>query len=187
MSKTSNEKMGKTIEVLIIFLNNLGEIIFNGVKIKWYNIKQLLKISNATYDFVSSIIAIWKNSKSIPTSDDTFSTLTASSLREKQVTFLRNVAKLIDFSTTLPGYELTGGELHRTQEQQDIYIKQGKTKVKYSKHQDRLAIDLILYINGVWRTDKISYKPLADYWKSLHPSNTSGYDWDWDYNHFQMT
>ena len=35
-------------------------------------------------------------------------------------------------------------------------------------------------------TNTASYKPLAEYWKSLHEDNVSGYDWGLDGNHFEM-
>lgn len=109
-----------------------------------------------------------------------------STLRPKQVMFLRNVAKLIEYSTTLPNLELTAGEMWRTAEQQAIYFSKGLSKVRRSKHQDRLAVDLNVFINGVYRTDKEAFKDLAKFWKELNPNNVSGYDWDWDYNHFEM-
>ena len=108
------------------------------------------------------------------------------SLRKDQSIFLRNVAKLINWGFE-NGYELTGGELYRTDEQQAIYRKNGKSKVRVSKHQKRLAIDLNLFIGGVYQTKNAAYKPLADYWKSLHPKNRAGYDWGWDGNHFEMS
>lgn len=110
-----------------------------------------------------------------------------SSLREKQVIFLKNVAKLIEYANSIPGYEITGGELYRTAEQQAMYLAKGLSKTKYSKHQDRCAIDLNVFINGVYRTDKSAFEPLAKFWKSLNANNVSGYEWNWDYNHFQMT
>ena len=109
-----------------------------------------------------------------------------SSIRPKQTLFLKNVALLIQYAHTLPGYELTGGELHRTKEQQAIYVAKGLSKTKNSKHLDRLAIDLFVFINGVYRTDKAAYQPLADYWRKLDPNNVSGCDLNWDFNHFQM-
>ena len=111
----------------------------------------------------------------------------SATLRDKQVIFLSNVAKLVEYGNSLPGYSLTGGELFRTAEQQAIYISKGLSKTKYSKHQDRLAIDINVFINGVYRTDKAAFEPLAKYWKSLDISNVSGYEWGWDYNHFQMS
>lgn len=106
-------------------------------------------------------------------------------LLEKQKIFLLNVSKLIQWAFA-NGYELIGGELWRTEEQQKIYLEKGLSKVLRSKHQDRLAIDLCLFINGIYQTEKESYKPLATYWKSLDPCNIAGYDWGWDANHFEM-
>jgi D-alanyl-D-alanine carboxypeptidase len=108
------------------------------------------------------------------------------SIRPKQTIFLNNAAKLILFANELPGYEITGGELHRTKEQQAIYLAKGLSKTMNSRHLDRLAIDLNVFINGVYRTDKAAYQPLADYWRKLDPNNVSGCDWNWDYNHFEM-
>ena len=107
-------------------------------------------------------------------------------LHEKQTTFLQNVAKLILWAFE-NGYELIGGELLRTEDQQKIYLAKGLSKIKRSKHQDSLAIDLCLFIKGVYITDTKQYKPLADYWKSLNPNNVAGYDWGWDGNHFEMS
>jgi len=76
--------------------------------------------------------------------------------------------------------------LLRTKEQQEIYFNEGKSKTMNSKHLSRLAIDLNLFVYGVYQTDKEAYKPLAEYWKTLHPDNRAGYDWGWDANHFEM-
>lgn len=106
-------------------------------------------------------------------------------LREKQSIFLNNFAKLIIWAFA-NGYEVTAGELHRTDEQHAFNLKKGTTKASRSKHQDRLAGDLNLFIKGVYQTTREPYKPLAVYWKSLHPNNVAGYDWGWDANHFEM-
>ena len=122
-------------------------------------------------------------------------------MKEKQFIFIQNLAKLITWAFE-NGYQLTIGEALRTQDQQMLYfeglsvVKIGgnthlakttrKTQTLASKHLDKLAIDLNVFINGVYRTDKESYKELAEYWKSLHPENVAGYDWGWDANHFQM-
>jgi len=107
-------------------------------------------------------------------------------LREKQSVFLINVAKFILWINEQPGYTVTGGELWRPDEMQEIYLKEGKSKVQRSKHQDRLAVDLNLFINGEYKIDKEGYKPLADYWESLDENNKAGYNWSWDANHFEM-
>lgn len=106
-------------------------------------------------------------------------------LREKQSLFLFNAAKLIQWAFD-NGFELTAGELLRTPEQQEIYLKTGRSKTSNSRHLQKLAIDLNLFIDGKYKTDKESYAPLAEYWKSLHPDNVAGYDWGWDANHFEM-
>ena len=107
-------------------------------------------------------------------------------LREKQSVFLKNVALLIKW-TFDNGYELTGGELQRTKEQQEIYVNEGLSQTMNSQHLKKLAIDLNLFINGIYQTNNEAYKSLAEYWKSLHPNNVAGYDWGWDANHFEMS
>ena len=84
------------------------------------------------------------------------------------------------------GFELTGGELLRTPEQQEIYLKQGKSKTSDSKHLNKLAIDLNVFMKGQYQAVTDAYRPLGVYWKSLHPENVWGGDWGWDGNHFQM-
>lgn len=107
------------------------------------------------------------------------------SLKDKQIIFLKNFALLIIWASE-NGYQVTAGELFRTEEQQAINIKKGLSKATRSKHQDRLAGDLNLFIKGEYQTTREPYKPLAVKWKSLHPDNVAGYDWGWDANHFEM-
>lgn len=106
-------------------------------------------------------------------------------LAQKQSVFMSNVARLIIWANA-QGYAITGGELLRTPEQQEIYFKAGKSLTMNSRHLQKLAIDLNLFIGGVYQTSREAYKPLADYWKTLHPDNVAGYDWGWDANHFEM-
>lgn len=75
------------------------------------------------------------------------------------------------------GYKFTLGEAHRTPEQQDIYLQQGKTKVKHSLHQDRLAQDLNIFIDGQLTYDRHKLKPIGDFWESLSPENRWGGSW----------
>lgn len=84
-------------------------------------------------------------------------------------------------------YKITFGEAYRTEEQQALYVQQGKSKTMNSRHRDRLAIDLNLFVNGEYKTDKESYKPLGEKWKSYDPECVWGGDWGWDANHFQYT
>lgn len=122
-------------------------------------------------------------------------------MREKQSIFLLNAAKLIIWAFE-NGYELTGGELLRTKDQQMLYFE-GKTLEKYgfdikvvpakklsktmnSQHLNKLAIDLNLFVGDKYVSDKESHRPLGEYWKSLHPQNVWGGDWGWDANHYEM-
>lgn len=115
---------------------------------------------------------------------DTIESLSIS--RPKQVIFLKNAADLIQYANSLPGYEVTGGELFRTEEQQAIYRAKGLSKARVSRHQQRLAIDLNVFVNGVYQKEAKAYEPLAIYWKKLHKDNVAGFDWGWDANHFEM-
>lgn len=110
--------------------------------------------------------------------------------------FLQDVSKLISFAF-LNGFKLTGGELKRTSEQQQLYVDQGKSKTMNSDHLHSLAIDLNIfydydddgdkdYLSGtVSNTEAIEIsKKLTEYWKSLNPLNYCGADWGWDLPHF---
>lgn len=103
-------------------------------------------------------------------------------LRQKQVIFLQNFAKLILWADQ-NGYEVTAGELFRTEEQHAFNLKKGLTKTAHSLHQDRLAGDLNLFKDGQFLTDTALYKPLGTYWCSLHPDNRWGGDWNKNGNH----
>lgn len=114
-------------------------------------------------------------------------------LSEKQQIFAVNVAKLILYINE-KGYSCTGGEWWRTPEMAAIYAKRG-TGIKRSRHCDRMAIDLLVFKEGVWLTDTESYRPFGVYWRSLNTLNRWGGDWDGDGkvdpgdkdgNHFEM-
>jgi hypothetical protein len=90
----------------------------------------------------------------------------------EQFLFLIDVAKLIIYANE-NGFTLTGGELFRTREQQEIYVKSGKSNTSNSNHLRRLAIDLHGFKNKVLLTSE-EMKPLGDYWESLNPLNRWG-------------
>jgi len=100
-------------------------------------------------------------------------------LREKQAHFTINIAYLIIWSYN-QGYELTVGDCYR-----DIRCEYGHPK---SLHRQRLAIDLNLFKDGAYLTNTEDYKPLGDYWKSLHALNRWGGDFknNPDGNHFSV-
>ena len=91
----------------------------------------------------------------------------------EQAAFLLDVAKLINKSTEL-GFQVTAGELYRTPEQQEIYVKTGRSRTMNSLHLQRRAVDLNFFLNGKLTYDKAALAPLGAYWESLHPLNSWG-------------
>ena len=113
-------------------------------------------------------------------------------LSDKQFEFLISFGELIHWCN-VNGYKITGGELLRTQFQQDLYVAEGKSTVKYSTHQDKLAIDLTLFIDGRLATPE-EYRPLGEYWELLGGRwggrfgvKKEDYDTEigWDAGHFE--
>lgn len=96
-----------------------------------------------------------------------------SSLRLKQSKFALMVGRLIVRAYEL-GFELTLGDTFR--ENPDF------TK---SLHGLRLAIDLNLFISGVYQTNSKAYLPLGEYWESLGGSWGGRFSKP-DGNHFSL-
>ncbi len=88
-------------------------------------------------------------------------------LREHQSLFMKLLPRLIDYAYAM-GYELTGGELERSKAQAEANAKSG-AGIANSLHLISLAIDLRLFINGEWQKSSEPYRPLGEYWRSLHP------------------
>ena len=108
----------------------------------------------------------------------------------EQAAFLLDVCKLIEFAAQ-KGFIVTGGELFRPLEMQQIYVKTGRSKTLQSNHLRRCAIDLNFFIeeNG---EAKLTYeipalKPVGDFWESLNPRNSWGGNWSTfkDVPHFE--
>ena len=107
---------------------------------------------------------------------------------ERQNNFADDLQALLAYSKTL-GFKRAIKELFRTAEQQAIYYnsKPQRSKVKYSKHQDGLAVDIyfekdgvvLSLLNGV--NARLALKPLGVYWENLRPGNRWGgnFDRDW--------
>jgi peptidoglycan L-alanyl-D-glutamate endopeptidase CwlK len=103
-------------------------------------------------------------------------------IRKEQVEFLLDVVKLITFVHE-SGLEVTGGELHRTQEQQEIYFKTGRSKTMNSNHLKRLAIDLFIFRKGELILSKPKLQFIGDFWEKLNQKNR----WGGNYKTFQDT
>lgn len=101
--------------------------------------------------------------------------ITMSKVNE-QWQFVQDVARLIEYAG-LKGIKLTFGEAYRTKEQQAIHLKNKKTTVKHSRHQDRLAIDFNFFINGKLTYKKKDIQALGDFWEKLNKKNRWGGNW----------
>lgn len=99
-------------------------------------------------------------------------------LSEQQAAFLLDVCKLVPFATSR-GFRVTGGELLRTPEQQDIYVKTGRSQTYNSNHLKKLAIDLnfIDPATGALVYDISKLRPIGEFWEFLHPQNQAGMFW----------
>lgn len=91
----------------------------------------------------------------------------------EQAIFLLDVCKLIQKAVDL-GFIVTAGELYRTPEQQEIYVKSGRSRTMNSLHIQRRAVDLNFFKDGKLCYDKSVLAPLGAYWESLHPLNSWG-------------
>ncbi len=103
-------------------------------------------------------------------------------LREEQNKFARDVNKLLAWAFEM-GYEVSFGEAFRTPEQQDIYVKTGRSKTYNSKHLKRCAIDLHFFKGG-----ELCYPEAAGRtWQELDSKNEAGMFWKsfQDSPHFQ--
>ena len=108
-------------------------------------------------------------------------------LGEQQRLFVKLIGQLIDWAYS-SGYELTFGDAFRSPAQAAANAANG-TGIKNSLHTQRLAIDMNLFIAGAYQSSSEAYKPLGDYWKTLHPLACWGGDFISrpDGNHFSLT
>jgi peptidoglycan L-alanyl-D-glutamate endopeptidase CwlK len=98
------------------------------------------------------------------------------SLVAEQAQFLMDVCKLVVFATK-QGFVVTGGELFRTPEQQEIYVKTGRSKTMNSYHLKRCAVDLNFFKGGELIYDIKVLGPVGAYWESLNQKNSWGGNW----------
>lgn len=107
------------------------------------------------------------------------------SLGDKQRLFMRLLGEFLVWIYQ-QGYAVTGGELERSRAQAQANAAAG-TGIANSNHLRRLAIDLNLFLAGVYQTDSAAYRPLGEKWKSMHPLCRWGGDFSKpDGNHFSL-
>jgi hypothetical protein len=104
-------------------------------------------------------------------------------LSDKQWEFLKDVCLLIQFAER-KGWKLTGGELWRPQEMQDIYVERGLSQTREGQHLKRLAIDLNLFVDGKFMQKTEDHKELGEFWESIRPENRWGGRFN-DGNHYE--
>ncbi len=77
---------------------------------------------------------------------------------------------------TARGYGVTFGEAYRTNEQQELHRSAGRSKVKVSQHQKRLAIDLYIWgaVDGGKEISDEKWLELGKIWLTLSPKNRWG-------------
>lgn len=105
-------------------------------------------------------------------------------LGQHQEAFSRDLCKLLAKAFEL-GYEVRMGEVFRTEEQQKLYVKTGRSMTMNSMHLKKCAADLHFTKNGV-----LCYPDsLGRFWQSLSPLNQAGMFWKSfkDSPHFQRT
>ncbi len=101
------------------------------------------------------------------------------SLVPEQAAFLLDVTKLVLHATD-HGLTVTAGEMYRTPEQQEIYLKTGRSKTMNSQHLKRLAVDLNFFRGGKLLGTRADLKAIGEYWESLNPKNK----WGGNFNNF---
>ena len=109
-------------------------------------------------------------------------------LGDKQRLFTHYVGSLIIWLYD-HGYEATLGDAYRSPEQAALNAKpdaNGVVKgIRNSLHCERLAIDLNLFKDGIYLTGTESYRPMGEFWESLHPLARWGGRFG-DGNHFSF-
>ena len=106
---------------------------------------------------------------------------------DDQARFLLDVCLLVQFATRI-GFTVTGGELWRPIEMQEIYFNSGRSKTMSSRHKEKMAVDLNFmmgswYVNGSdAKTAERTLRQLGIFWESLDEKNRCGLNFDKDFN-----
>lgn len=87
-------------------------------------------------------------------------------LGELQQKFVHMIGQLIIWTYTQPGYSLSFGEAYRTLEQAALDAQKG-IGIRNSLHTVKLAVDLNLFVDGVFQSNLPAYEPMGVYWESL--------------------
>lgn len=108
-------------------------------------------------------------------------------LASKQRLFMQLLGQFLVWIYEQPGLAVAGGELLRSKAQAEANAASG-SGISNSLHLKSLAIDISLFIDGVYQTETPAYAALGAKWKSLHPLCRWGGDFTTrpDGNHFSL-
>ena len=107
-------------------------------------------------------------------------------LLEAQQRFAHLLPRLLSYAH-LQGFQVTLGETYRPQETAELYALQGRG-AKGSLHPLQLAIDIHLFLDGVFLTHTEDHTRLGRYWESLDSRCVWGGRFKRaDGNHYQLT
>lgn len=103
---------------------------------------------------------------------------------ETRVKFFYDISRLT-VTANAKGINLLPHCFKRSEKEQDVLYKNGKSKIKRSKHQDWLAIDFVVIKDGkaMWTINE-DYEWLGSLWESM--GHTWGGNWSFrDGCHFE--
>lgn len=105
-------------------------------------------------------------------------------LGQKQRLFTKLIAELILWAYE-QGYEISLDWAYRPPAVAELYAKIG-IGIRSSLHTSRLAIDLMLFRNGVWLSATPDHLPIGEKWETMHPLCRWGGRFG-DGNHYSLT
>lgn len=105
-------------------------------------------------------------------------------LGEKQELFMRLLPRLLDKAHEM-GFRVRGGDLFRDPRVHGAVGEKKGYGHPRSGHKNKLAIDLLLFKDGVYLTATEDYRPLGEWWEKQHEFARWGGRFQ-DGNHFSM-
>lgn len=105
-------------------------------------------------------------------------------LGEKQELFMWLLPRLLDKAHEM-GYKIRGGDLFRDPRVHGAIGEKKGYGHPRSGHKNKLAIDLLLFKDGVYLTATEDYRPLGEWWEKQHLFSRWGGRFN-DGNHFSF-
>ena len=105
-------------------------------------------------------------------------------LSDAQKEFSFHIGCLLVHIGKTPNHACTVGDFFRDPRVHGHLGQKKSYSSANSRHKEKLAADINLFINDQYQTTTEAHKPFGEYWESLHPDNVWGGAWD-DGNHYQ--